>query len=139
MLLIGARRLHACEQLSAARRLASRKGRQHTWRANGEGSIRKHKDGRWNGQYTARHDPEAGKTIYKNLLTKGRVDRQEAKGQSKGLSAKTVRNIHQILSSVLKLAREQRILPTNPVEGCALSKVEHREMKNLPVENSGLS
>ena len=191
-------------------------------RANGEGSIRKRKDGRWEGRYTAGHDPETGKAIYKNvlgrtqvevkeklkaaiketqsldqtkvgkytvgewmevwfedyakikvrpsshqtyrgyidnhinpnigdiplekltslelqklykkLLTKGRVDRLEAKGQPKSLSAKTVRNIHQILSSALKLAQEQRILLTNPAEGCALPKVEHREMKTLPVD-----
>ena len=191
-------------------------------RANGEGSIRKRKDGRWEGRYTAGHDPESGKAIYKNvlgrtqaevkeklkaaiketqsldftkagkytvgewmevwfedyaklevrpsshqtyrgyidnhinpnigdiplekltaldlqkfykkLLTKGRVDRLEAKGQPKGLSAKTVRNIHQILSSALKLAQEQRIILANPAEGCALPKVEHREMKTLPVE-----
>ncbi len=191
-------------------------------RANGEGSIRKRKDGRWEGRYTAGHDPETGKAIYKNvlgrtqaevkeklkaaiketqsldltkvgkytvgewmevwfedyakikvrpsshqtyrgyidnhikpnigdiplekltslelqklykkLLTKGRVDRLEAKGQPKGLSAKTVRNIHQILSSALKLAQEQRIILTNPAEGCALPKVEHKEMQTLPVE-----
>ena len=72
--------------------------------------------------------------LYRKLLTKGRVDRLEAKGQPKGLSAKTVRNIHQILSSALKLAQEQRILHTNPAEGCALPKVEHREIKTLPVE-----
>ena len=161
-------------------------------RANGEGSIRKRKDGRWEGRYTAGHDLETGKAIYKNvlgrtqaevkeklktaiketqfldqskagkytvgewmevwyedyaklkvrpsshqtyrgyidnhinpnigdiplekltsldlqklykkLLTKGRVDRLEAKGQPKGLSAKTVRNIHQTLSLALELA-----------------------------------
>ena len=72
--------------------------------------------------------------LYKKLLTKGRVDRLEAKGQPKSLSAKTVRNIHQILSSALKLAQEQRIILANPAEGCALPKVEHREMKTLPVE-----
>ena len=32
--------------------------------------------------------------LYKKLLSKGRVDRIEAKGQPKGLSPKTVRNIH---------------------------------------------
>lgn len=42
--------------------------------------------------------------FYKTLLAKGRVDRLEAKGQPKGLSAKAVQNIHQILSSALKLA-----------------------------------
>ena len=188
-------------------------------RANGEGSIRKRKDGRWEGRYTAGHDSETGKAIYKNvlgrsqaevkeklkqaigetqaldvtkagkytvgewmevwfqdyakikvrpsshqtyqgyihnhirpnigdvplekltsldlqkfykkLLTQGRVDRVEAKGQPKGLSAKTVRNIHQILSSALKLAQEQRLILTNPAEGCALPRVEHQEMKTL--------
>ena len=40
------------------------------------------------------------------LLASGRVDRLEAKGQPKGFSAKTVRNIHQILSSDVKLAQE---------------------------------
>ena len=188
-------------------------------RANGEGSIRKRKDGRWEGRYTAGHDPETGKAIYKNvlgrsqaevkeklkqaieetqaldvtkagkytvgewmevwfqdyakikvrpsshqtyqgyiqnhirpnigdiplekltsldlqkfykkLLTTGRVDRLEAKRQPKGLSAKTVRNIHQILSSGLKLAQEQRLILTNPAEGCALPRVEHQEMKTL--------
>ena len=191
-------------------------------RANGEGSIRKRKDGRWEGRYTAGHHPETGKPIYRNvlgktqsevkeklktaiqetqsldfsktgqytvgqwmdvwyenyakikvrpsshqtykgyienhikpnigdipleklttldlqrlyktLLARGRVDRLESKWQPRGLSPKTVRNIHQILSSALKLAQEQRIILTNPAEGCALPKVEHREMKTLPVE-----
>ena len=191
-------------------------------RANGEGSIRKRKDGRWEGRYTAGHNLETGKPIYRNvlgktqaevkeklktaiqetqsldfsktgqytlgqwmdvwyenyakvkvrpsshqtykgyienhikpnigdipleklttldlqrlyktLLARGRVDRLESKGQPRGLSPKTVRNIHQILSSALKLAQEQRTILTNPAEGCALPKVEHREMKTLPVE-----
>ena len=37
-------------------------------RANGEGNIRKRKDGWWEGRYTAGHDPETGKAIYKNVL-----------------------------------------------------------------------
>lgn len=191
-------------------------------RANGEGSIRKRKDGRWEGRYTAGRDPDTGKPIYKNvlgktqaevreklkaaleaagkldaartgqytlsqwmdiwfedyaklhvrpsshqtyhgyiqnhirpnigalplekvttldlqkfykkLLTGGRVDRLEAKGQPKGLSPKTVRNIHQILSSALNLARKQRLILTNPAEDCALPKVEHREMQTLTAD-----
>ena len=191
-------------------------------RANGEGSLRKRKDGRWEGRYTAGRDPETGRAIYKNvlgktqaetksklkqaieeakgldaakagrytvgqwmevwfehyakvkvrpsshqtyrgyidnhikpsigkiplekltslelqklykkLLTSGRVDRIESKKQSKGLSAKTVRNIHQIISSAMKLAKEQKIIASDPTEGCALPRLEHREMKTLPVE-----
>ena len=191
-------------------------------RANGEGNIRKRKDGRWEGRYTAGHDPETGKAIYKNvlgrtqaeakaklkaaieetkvldvtkvgkytvgtwmdewfenyakvkvrpsshqtyrgyidnhikpnigkvplekltslelqkfykkLLTSGRIDRVESKHQAKGLSPKTVRNIHQIIASAMKLAKEQKIIASDPTEGCALPKLEHREMKTLPIE-----
>ena len=35
-------------------------------RANGEGSIRKRKDGRWEGFYTAAYDPVTGKQKIKN-------------------------------------------------------------------------
>ena len=191
-------------------------------RANGEGSIRKRPDGRWEGRYTAGRDLETGKTIYKNvlgktqaevktklkqaiqenaevdtlkaekytvgqwmdvwfenyakikvrptshqtyrgyidnhinpnigkmplsklttlelqklykkLLSKGRVDRIEAKGQPKGLSPKTVRNIHQVISSAMDFAKAQKLIAVNPTDGCALPKLEHREMKTLPVE-----
>ena len=191
-------------------------------RANGEGNLRKRKDGRWEGRYTAGRDPETGKAIYKNvlgktqaevkaklkqaieeakgldaakasrytvgqwmevwfehyakvkvrpsshqtyrgyidnhikpnigkiplekltslelqkfykkLLTNGRVDRLESRHQAKGLSPKTVRNIHQIISSAMSLAKEQKLIVANPAEGCALPRLEHREMKTLPVE-----
>ena len=191
-------------------------------RANGEGNIRKRKDGRWEGRYTAGYDPETGKAIYKNvlgrtqaetraklkaaieeaksldvtkagkytvgawmdewfenyakvkvrpsshqtyrgyidnhiksnigkvplekltslelqklykkLLTSGRIDRVESKKQAKGLSPKTVRNIHQIIASAMKLAKEQRLIAADPTEGCALPKLEHKEMKTLPIE-----
>ena len=191
-------------------------------RANGEGNIRKRKDGRWEGRYTIGRDPKTGKaviknvlgrtqaevkeklkraidenrgldviksgeytvgkwldlwyesyakvkmrpssyltyrgyidnhikpyignislsklttldlqTLYKKLLTEGRVERIEAKKQPKGLSAKTVRNIHQIISSALKLAVEQRLIARNPADGCALPKAERKEMQTLPVE-----
>ena len=191
-------------------------------RANGEGSIRKRSDGRWEGRYTAGRNPETGKAIYKNVLGKtqaevkaklkaaiensanldvikaeqyttgqwmdvwfencakikvrpsshqtyrgyidnhikpnigdvplsklsslhlqklykkllagGRVDRIEAKGQPKGLSAKTVRNINQVISSAMDFAKDQKLISSNPTDGCALPKLEHKEMKTLPVE-----
>ena len=42
-------------------------------RANGEGNIRKRKDGRWEGRCTADYDPESGKRIIKNVLGKTQV------------------------------------------------------------------
>ena len=192
-------------------------------RANGEGSIRKRSDGRWEGRYTAGHNPETGKAIYKNVLGKtqaevkdklkkaieenagldvikaekytlgqwmdiwfenyakvkvrpsshqtyrgyidnhikpsigkiplnklsslelqkfykkllgnGRVKRVESKKQPKGLSAKTVRNINQVISSALDLAKEQKLIASNPTDSCALPKVEHKEMQTIPAED----
>ena len=46
-------------------------------RANGEGNIRKRKDGRWEGRYTAGHNPETGKAIYKNVLAKTQKECKE--------------------------------------------------------------
>ena len=191
-------------------------------RANGEGNIRKRKDGRWEGRYTAGHDPETGKAIIKNVLGKtqaevkeklkkaieenvgidygraktytvgswlevwmenyarvklrpstfktsqgflknhikpqidsiplaeltsldlqrfykhlldgGRVDRVEAKKKPKGLAPKTVRNIHQMIGSAYNLAMEQKLVSKNPTQGCALPKVEHKEMKTLTAD-----
>lgn len=191
-------------------------------RANGEGSIRKRKDGRWEGRYTAGRNPETGKPIYRNVLGKaqaevkeklkkaieesgklnfamsgqytvgqwmdvwfencakikvrpsshqtyrgyidhhikpyigdlqlnkltsldlqrlykkllgnGRVERIESENQPKGLSPKTVRNINQVISSAMDFAIDQKFILTNPTNGCALPKIEHREMKTLTAE-----
>ena len=191
-------------------------------RSNGEGNIRKRKDGRWEGRYTAGHDPETGKQIFKNvlgktqaevkeklkkaleeakkvdvtrtgkytvetwmdewfenvaklkvrpsshqtyrgyidhhivpnignipleklstmdlqklyrkLMNKGRVERIEAKDQPKGLSAKTVRSINQVISSAMDFAVAQKIIPENPCKAVALPKVEHKEMQTIPAE-----
>ena len=191
---------------------------------NGEGNIRKRKDGRWEGRYTVGHDPETGKAIiknvlgktqaevkeklkraieenvgidygwaknytvgnwlevwyenyakikmrpstyltyhgyienhikpqlgkiplndlttlhlqqfYKKLLAEGRVERIEAQKQPKGLSAKTVRNIHQIISSALKLAVEQRLIAHNPADGCALPKAESQIRFDLIINSA---
>lgn len=43
-------------------------------RTNGEGNIRKRKDGRWEGRYTAGYNPETGKRIIKNVLGKTRAE-----------------------------------------------------------------
>ena len=42
-------------------------------RANGEGNIRKRKDGRWEGRYTAEYDEKTGKRIIKSVLGKTRA------------------------------------------------------------------
>ena len=72
--------------------------------------------------------------FYKKLLTDGRVDRIESQKKPKGLSPKTVRNINQIISSAMNLAKSQKLILANPIEGCALPRVEHQEMKTLTAE-----
>ena len=72
--------------------------------------------------------------FYKKLLSSGRLERIESQNQPKGLSAKTVRNINQVISSAMDFAIDQKLIATNPTNGCALQKLEHKEMKTLSVE-----
>ena len=53
-------------------------------RANGEGNIRKRKDGRWEGRYTVGHDPETGKSIIKNVLGKTQAEVKEKLKKARG-------------------------------------------------------
>ncbi|WP_455582851.1 tyrosine-type recombinase/integrase [Dysosmobacter sp.] len=46
-------------------------------RANGDGSIRKRSDGRWEGRYTVGRDPATGKAIYKNVLGKTQAETKQ--------------------------------------------------------------
>ena len=62
------------------------------------------------------------------------MDRLESRHQAKGLGPKTVRNIHQIISSTMKLAQEQKLITSNPAEGCALPRLEHQAMKPLSLK-----
>ena len=46
-------------------------------RANGEGNLRKRKDGRWEGRYTAGYDAKTGKRIIRNVLGKTQAEVKE--------------------------------------------------------------
>lgn len=46
-------------------------------RANGDGSIRKRKDGRWEGRYVVGRDPDTGKMVTKNVLGKTQAEVKE--------------------------------------------------------------
>ena len=45
-----------------------------------------------------------------------------------------MRNIHQMIGSAYNLAMEQKLVTRNPTQGCALPKVEHKEMKTLTAD-----
>ena len=196
-------------------------------RANGEGNIRKRKDGRWEGRYTAGYDPESGERIIKNVLGKtqaevkeklktaisesqkldvskagtytvsswmkmwyevyaeprirpntkayytnyienhiipgigdvpldklttiqiqrfynnlqksGRVQRKNfPELRDKSLSPRVVRGIHTLLHNCLEQAVAERLILTNPAQGCKLPQLEKKEMKILPQEKIGM-
>ncbi|MCI9469429.1 MAG: site-specific integrase [Oscillospiraceae bacterium] len=191
-------------------------------RANGEGSIRKRSDGRWEGRYTVGYNPETGKQKFKNVLGKtqtevkeklkaaieeskdldisradqftlsewlrywldnygkvylrpssltnytgfldnqisndkigsiklnklttndlqqfynrmsesGRVQRKESQNKPKGLSAKSVRNIHCFISHAMNRAIDEKLISENPASRCILPKKEQKEIEILPL------
>ena len=194
-------------------------------RASGEGNIRKRKDERWEGRYTAGYDPQTGKRITKNVLGKtqaevreklkaaikqaeetdlvrggqytlvqwlhywmdnygkvylrpssqvnyngflnhqiaddpvmgtikllkvrgrdlqtfyarmaesGRVVRRESKDQPKGLSPKSIRNMHFFISHALEQAVKEKLITENPCRNCVLPRREKKEMKTLPLDD----
>ena len=194
-------------------------------RASGEGNIRKRRDGRWEGRYTAGYDPKTGKRIIKNVLGKtqtetreklkaaikkaeetdlvrgeqytlvqwlrywmnnygkvylrpssqvnyngflnhqiaedsvmgtikltklrgrdlqafytrmaesGRVVRKESEDQPKGLSAKSIRNMHFFISHALEQAVKEKLITENPCRDCILPRKEKTEMKTLPLDD----
>ncbi len=65
-------------------------------RANGEGSIRKRADGRWEGRYTAGYAPNTGKRIIKNVLGKTQAEVKEklkiALDETKGIDVARAEN-----------------------------------------------
>ena len=195
-------------------------------RANGEGNIRKRKDGRWEGRYTAGYD-QTGKRLIKNVLGKtqaevkeklkaaisesqrldvskagnytvaswvrtwyevyaeprirpntkayytnyienhiipgignisldklttiqiqrfynnlqksGRVQRKNfPELKDKSLSPRVVRGVHTLLHNCLEQAVAERLILTNPAQGCKLPQLEKKEMKILPQEKIGM-
>jgi integrase len=72
--------------------------------------------------------------LYNKLEQEGRIVRKESQNQPKGLSAKTVRNIHSILYSAFEAAIRANIINQNPAKYCSLPKKEHREMIILPLD-----
>ena len=133
-------------------------------RANGEGNIRKRKDGRWEGRYTVGHDPETGKAIIKNVLGKTQAEVKEklkkAIEENVGIDygrAKTytvgnwlevwyenyakikMRPSTYLTYHGLKLAVEQRLIAHNPADGCALPKAERKSdliLSSIPLIES---
>ena len=194
-------------------------------RANGEGSIRRKPNGRWEGRYTQGFDPVTGKAIQKSVsaktqaeckeklrraiqenrgvplhnhngdytvaewcrlwfdtyakphirsttaatyenvieqhiipkigmvkirqLTSIQIQRMYNEAKTNGriqrfknpqppeLSNSYVRRIHMVLSSALKQAVKERLIPYNPCDNCRIPPKEKKEMTILPPEKLG--
>ena len=74
--------------------------------------------------------------LYNHLKSNGRIQSDHALSDP-GLSAKTVRSIHMMLSSCLEKAVAERLIPSNPAHGCSIPPKEKQEMKILPPEQIG--
>ena len=76
--------------------------------------------------------------FYNKLKTSGRVQRYEhIELKDKGLSNRFIRGVHGVLNSALEQAVKERLITTNPAEGCKLPKIEKKEMKVLLPEQIG--
>ena len=76
-------------------------------RANGEGSIRKRKDGRWEGRYTAGRDLVTGKAIYKNVLGKTQAEvKEKLKAAIEKSAVRTVSMEHYTVGQWLDIRME---------------------------------
>ena len=75
--------------------------------------------------------------MYNNSKAKGRVQRFDTQ-TSTALSGSTVRRIHMVLSSALKQAVKERVIPYNPCDNCRIPRKEHREMTIIPPEKLGV-
>lgn len=76
--------------------------------------------------------------FYNKLKTSGRVQRYaHIELKDKGLSNRFIHGIHGVLRSALDQAVKERLITSNPAEGCKLPKIEKKEMKVLLPEQIG--
>ena len=77
--------------------------------------------------------------FYNNLQKSGRVQRKNfPELKDKSLSPRVVRGVHTLLHNCLEQAVAERLILTNPAQGCKLPQLEKKEMKILPQKKIGL-
>ena len=77
--------------------------------------------------------------FYNNLPKNGRVQRKGyPELKDKSLGPRVVRGVHTLLSNCLDQAVAERLILTNPAQGCKLPKLEKKEMRILPQEKIGM-
>ena len=77
--------------------------------------------------------------FYNNLQKNGRVQRKGfPELTDKSLSPRVVRGVHTLLSNCLDQAVSERLILTNPAQGCKLLKLEKKEMRILPQKKIGM-
>ncbi len=77
--------------------------------------------------------------FYNDLQKNGRVRRKGyPELKNKSLSPWVVRGVHTLLSNCLDQAVAERLILSNPAQGCKLPKLEKKEMRILPQEKIGM-
>ena len=77
--------------------------------------------------------------FYNNLQKTGRIQRKNfPELKDKSLSPRVVRGVHTLLHNCLEQAVAERLILTNPAQGCKLPQLEKKEMKILPQEKIGM-
>ncbi len=71
--------------------------------------------------------------FYNRMSESGRVQRKESQNKPKGLSAKTVRNIHCFISHAMNRAVDEKLISENPASRCILPKKAQKEIEILPL------
>ncbi len=74
--------------------------------------------------------------LYNESRTSGRVQRWKDQTNT-ALTGSSVRRIHMVLSSALRQAVKERLIPYNPCDNCRIPPKEKKEMTILPSEKLG--
>ena len=74
--------------------------------------------------------------MYNHIKTNGRVPRYNSM-KEEGLSNRFVRGTHMVLHQALDQAVKERIIPSNPTNGCRIPQLEKKEMKVIAPEQVG--
>ena len=114
-------------------------------RVNGEGNIRKRKDGRWEGRYTAGYGEKTGKRLIKNVLGKTQAEVKEklakAVAEAESVDVRRILPPEQI-KSYLTAAEQRGVLPMFYLElisGLRKGELVALQWSDLDIENKTIS
>lgn len=73
--------------------------------------------------------------FYNRLHERGKIGRYGGKNADKGLSASTIKHVHNIIHQALSQACKESLIRNNPDDACVLPKGEKRKITTLPIDD----